>query len=98
VSRAVVVRYRVKAEALEENVALVQAVYAELAAAQPEGIRYSTCRVDERTFVHMAVVDGPTNPLEGLPAFQTFTAGIADRCEDGPQALGGEVVGTYPAC
>jgi hypothetical protein len=96
-TRAVVVRYRVKAEALEENLALVRSVYEELAATHPDGFRYTTYRVEERTFVHAAVIEGPTNPLEGLGAFQRFTADIAARCEEGPQALGGEMVGTYPA-
>ena len=52
-SRAVVVRYRVKPEAVQQNLQLVRAVYAELAATRPEGLTYSTCRVDERTFVHV---------------------------------------------
>ncbi len=96
-SRAVVVRYRVKPEAVAENVALVRAVYDELAEARPGGLRYSTLRVDERTFVHVAVVEGETNPLDEVTAFRAFTQGIAERCEEPPQALGGEVVGRYPA-
>jgi hypothetical protein len=96
VSRAVVVRYRVKADALDENVELVRAVYDELAATRPDGLRYSTCRVDQRTFVHVAVIEGDGNPLDDVGAFRIFTAGIAERCEEGPQALGGELVGIYP--
>jgi hypothetical protein len=37
------------------------------------------------------------NPLDDFAAFRTFTEGIAERCEEMPQALGGELVGTYPA-
>src|SRR4051794_22156787 len=49
-SRAVVVRYRVRPDAVDENVRLIQAVYAELAEKQPAGFRYRTVRVDDTTF------------------------------------------------
>jgi hypothetical protein len=97
VTRAVVVRYRVKPESLAENVALVRAVYDELASREPEGLRYSTHRVDELTFVHVAVIEGASNPLDDVAAFRTFTAGIAARCEEPPQAAHGELLGSYPA-
>jgi hypothetical protein len=96
-SRAVVVRYRVKPEALDENLRLVRAVFEELAASRPDGLRYSTCQVDARTFVHVAVVEGERNPLDDIAAFRAFTEGIAERCEEGPQPMGGELVGNYPA-
>jgi hypothetical protein len=96
-SRAVVVRYRVKPDALDQNLELVRAVYDELAATRPRGLRYSTYRVEERTFVHVALIEGADNPLEAVAAFQVFTNGISERCEEPPRAAGGEVVGSYPA-
>ena len=71
-SRAVVVHYTVKPESLEENIRLVRAVYDELATSRPDGLRYSTCRVDDRTFVHVAVLAGEVNPLDECAAFRTF--------------------------
>ena len=38
--RQVMVRYRVKPDRVEENEALVRAVYEELALREPEGLRY----------------------------------------------------------
>jgi hypothetical protein len=96
-SRAVVVRYTVKPESLEENIRLVRAVYDELATTRPEGLRYSTCRVDDLTFVHVAVVEGATNPLDDTEAFRTFAQGVAQRCAVGPEVMSGELVGMYPA-
>jgi hypothetical protein len=96
-SRAVVVRYRVKPESLDENLRLVRAVYAELAATNPDGLRYSTCRVDDRTFVHVAVIEGASNPLDDVAAFRAFTEGITERCEEGPHQTSGELVGSYPS-
>jgi len=95
-TRAVVVRYRTRPDAADDNEQLVKAVFAELAAAQPSGIRYSTVRVDETTFVHVAVFDSDANPLADLPAFQAFTSGIADRCEEPPAPAGGRLIGSYP--
>jgi hypothetical protein len=95
-SEAVVVRYRVKAEALERNLELVRAVYDQLTERGPSGLQYSTYRVDERTFVHVAVLDGPGNPLDDLAAFHDFTAAISERCEDAPQVSRGDIVGRYP--
>lgn len=95
-SRAVVVRYRVKPESLDDNVRLVRRVYEELAETRPEGLRYSTYRVDDLTFVHVAVIDGAANPLDDVVAFQGFTVGIGQRCDEGPQAMSGDLVGMYP--
>jgi hypothetical protein len=96
ITRAVVVTYRVKPDAVEENERLVRAVFAELAEKQPTGLRYRTTRVDDRTFVHMALIDGEENPLDEMDAFAAFTATIGERCEDGPRAIHGELVGSYP--
>ncbi len=96
-SRAVVVRYRVKPESLDENIRLVHAVYEELAEAHPAGLRYSTFQVDDRSFVHVAVIEGAENPLNDMAAFGAFGEGVAQRCEDGPLVMHGTLVGEYPA-
>jgi hypothetical protein len=95
-TRAVVVRYRTRPDAADDNERLIKAVFEELAAARPSGIRYLTVRVDETTFVHTAIFDSDANPLEDLPAFQSFTSGIADRCEEPPAPAAGRVLGSYP--
>lgn len=92
----VIVRYRVKPDRVEENLGLVRAVYAELEETRPEGFRYSTFQLeDDATFVHVAVVEGEDNPLPTLEAFKRFQAGIADRCEERPLALGARTVGSF---
>jgi hypothetical protein len=95
-TRAVVVRYRTRPDAADDNERLIKAVFEELAAVRPGGIRYLTFRVNETTFVHAAVFDSDANPLEGLAAFQAFTSGLADRCEEPPAPAAGRVVGSYP--
>ena len=95
-TRAVVVQYRVKPDAVEENETLVHAVFAELAQKRPDGLSYRTVRVNDRTFIHLAVIDGDTNPLDQIDAFAAFTATINERCDDGPHASRGTLVGNYP--
>jgi hypothetical protein len=92
-----VVRYRTKPEQAEQNASLVRAVFEELAADKPAGLRYATYRLsDGVTFVHVATIDGEENPLLSSPAFGRFQQEIADRCEEGPIALDATVVGSYP--
>ena len=53
--RQVMVRYKVKPDRVAENEALVRAVYEELAATEPAGLRYATFRLEDGvTFVHLA--------------------------------------------
>lgn len=81
------VRYRVKADRAEENVAAVLAVFAELERQRPRGLRYATFRLpDGLSFLHLARIetaDG-TNPLLALEAFQRFAASVRDRCDEPP--------------
>ncbi len=93
-----VVRYRTKPEHAEVNAELVRAVFEELAADDPGGLRYAIYRLDDGvTFVHVATIEGEVNPLVSSAAFGRFQAGIADRCEEGPLAMDATVVGSYAA-
>jgi hypothetical protein len=92
---SIVVQYRTKPETADENQRLVEAVYAELALRQPEGLRYSTYRLsDGVTFVHVA--QGPGRAALGeVAAFQEFQRDIASRVEDGPNATPATLIGSY---
>jgi hypothetical protein len=93
---AKVIRYRTKPEQADENERLIQDVFAELAVEQPTGLRYATFRLADRvSFVHVAVLEGETNPLVDLPAFGAFQENIGDRVTEGPDASDATVVGSY---
>lgn len=96
--RRVLVQYRTAEQHADENQALIEAVFAELDAVRPEGLRYATFRLDDGvTFVHVASIetaDG-SNPLDAIEAFRNFGQGIAGRCEDGPKASAATLVGSY---
>ena len=91
----VMVRYQVHPDRVGENIALVQAVYAELATLQPPGFRYTTYQCDDGvTFVHLAISDGPA-PLPGLAAFQRFRTGLPERCAQPPVCAELSEVGSF---
>lgn len=93
---AKVIRYTTKPECAEENARLVRDVYAELAAKQPDSLRYITFRLDDGvSFVHVALLEAEENPLNSSAAFAAFTEGIAGRCAQGPVPADAAIVGSY---
>ena len=91
------VRYKVRPECADENVALVQSVYAELAEKRPEGLHYATFRLpDGVTFMHLVVeTDQPGRILGQVEAFRAFQADIAGRCMEPPAVTEITLVGSY---
>lgn len=94
-TKTVVVRYRVRPDAADENARLVEEVYAALAALEPTEFRYVTYRLgDGVTFVHVAH-HGEANPLASLPAFAEFQRELPQRCVEPPAPSEATVVGSY---
>jgi hypothetical protein len=91
------IRYKTKPEMAERNAALVAAVFAELKAAQPEGTRYLSLRLEDDTFIHLveATADDGTSALPKLASFAAFQSEIRDRCAEPPLARGATIVGNY---
>ncbi len=90
------IRYKTKPEMADTNAALIAAVFAELKAAGPEGMRYLSLRLDDDSFVHLVETeDDATVKLPSLAAFKAFQDGIRQRCIEPPQAGGAIIVGNY---
>ena len=95
-SENVVVRYRTRPDAADENARLVEEVFSALAEADPGDFRYTTFRLaDGVTFVHVAQLAGPENPLRSLPAFAEFQRELPQRCVEQPAPSAATVVGSY---
>jgi hypothetical protein len=91
------VRYKTKPGMGDRNAELIAAVFAELKAANPEGLRYLSLRLEDDSFVHVvenATSDG-SNTLPKLATFRAFQDGIQERCEEPPVRRGATVVGNY---
>jgi hypothetical protein len=93
--RRTLIRYKTKAS--DRNAELVSAVFAELKATRPDGVRYLTLRLDDGTFIHLVEADTEdgSTPIPKLKAFQAFQSGIRDRCAEPPRVAEATVVGDY---
>jgi RNA polymerase sigma-70 factor, ECF subfamily len=89
--RRTLIRYKTKPEASDRNAELISAVFAELEAAKPDGVRYLSLRLDDDTFIHLveATADDGSTPIPKLAAFQAFQSGIRDRCAEPPLVRAG---------
>ena len=47
------IRYKTKPDLSDRNAELIAAVFAELKAAKPDGVRYLSLRLDDDTFIHL---------------------------------------------
>jgi hypothetical protein len=96
--KTTVVRYQVKPERADENQHLIEAVFAELDAREPDGFTYKVFRLeDDVSFIHVVIEHDVDNPdsLQAMPAFQAFVADIGTRCDVPPVATGATIVGGY---
>jgi hypothetical protein len=96
--RQVMVRYKVKAERVEENEGLVRAVYDEIRRTEPAGLHYATFKLDDGvSFVHLAMTESELggSPLSEVKAFQEFQKDIEDRTEEGPVVTELDEIGSF---
>jgi hypothetical protein len=92
------VRYRVKADKVAENEALVKEVYKQLHEKNPAGFHYCTFKLgDGVSFIHIAFADNEQAEaaLTNLPGFKSFQANIKDRCDELPAVSAVTVTGAY---
>jgi hypothetical protein len=91
------IRYKTKPEMAGRNAELIAAVFEELKAASPDGVRYLSLRLDDDTFVHFVETEASdgTSALPRLGAFQAFQSGIRERCVELPLVRGVTIIGNY---
>ena len=97
IMKQTLIRYKTKPDMTEKNAELISAVFAELKAAHPEGIRYLSLRLEDDTFIHFVetTTDDGTSGLTKLPAFQAFQSGVRERCAKPPLVRAVAIVGNY---
>jgi hypothetical protein len=96
--KTIMVRYKTSETQADANEALVRAVFAELAAQRPDGLRYASYRLADGVFVHIATVERlDENPLTALPAFKAFQQDLRARCLEPPVVTEMSPVGAYTA-
>ena len=95
--RQMVVRYKAKPDAADENARLIGEVFKELQAGPPKDLRYLVLRLDDGTFLHVVIDEtaGDVSPMRQVEAFATFQSGIKERLVDGPHSTNMTIVGNY---
>lgn len=87
------VRYKTRLDQAEENARLVEKVFQELSAKAPKDVRYMAVQLSDGTFFHL--VEDSSHILPELAAFQSFRAGIKERCLEPPQQNDAILIGSY---
>lgn len=89
------VQYKTKPGMAEENVRLIQNVFAELGKRPPDGLKYAVLRLADDTFVHIVERPDSGNPLQEMESFRAFSGTVKDRCLEPPQFTDATVVGDF---
>jgi hypothetical protein len=90
-----IARYTTTEDAAEENQRLIEAIFAELRAKDPGGVRNVTLRLgDGRSFLHIALVEDP-DVLPRMDGYVEFFRGMADRIDGTPEFTTATVIGSY---
>ena len=97
--KRLVTRYAMRsAEAADENQQRIEAVFTELAAAEPGNVSYLVLRLADDSFVHVSFHDhgdGEVNPITSTAAFAHFQEGHADRRAGDVDQQTASLVGAY---
>jgi hypothetical protein len=95
--KVLMVRAKVKDEYVAEIESAGERLFAALHREQPQGIRYTTCRLsDSVTYVNIiAIDDGIDNPLLALPEARTFQEGLKQWLAEPPTSEQLTVLGSY---
>jgi hypothetical protein len=94
----VVVSYQVKPEAAAEHIRLIEGVFAQLHAEQPDNVEYKVVRLaDGVSFVHVSTADtlDGSNPLPEMAAFREFGRDSAARVATPPVPTAADIIGSY---
>lgn len=91
------VRAKVKERHVAEVEAAAEKMFAAIADAEPDGVRYASCKLaDGVTFVVLLeVADGVENPLLSLPAFSEYQEMLKGWIAEPPTPEQLTVVGSY---
>lgn len=94
----VMVTYTIKPDRVEENEALVRAVYEGLREIGDPEVRYGTFKKEDGvTFVHLAFFPSAEKQavLSNSPAFKAFQAELGERCDVPPNPQPLQPIGSH---
>jgi len=91
------IRAKVEPTMVAEVEKAATSMFAAIEAAQPDGVRYASCRLpDGVTFVALLALDkGIDNPLEAIDEFRAFQASLKGWLAEPPSAEPLQIIGSY---
>ena len=95
---AVIVRYELDPNRLDEHRKLIDAVFAHLRDERPEGVHYGVLKsADGTQFTHIGIYESDQARMAASEndAFRAFVADIGARCIVPPNAVSQEVIQQY---
>ena len=95
--RVRMIRAKIKADKAAELEKAAQEMFTAIAAAQPQGVRYASCKLpDGETYVILLGVDDEeNNPLVAVPAFRDFQKNLKTWIAEPPAIAHLTPVGSY---
>ena len=91
----VLIRYRVRPEAVERHLELLAAVFDELAVRRPAEVRWTSFRLDDgRSFVDLVATDAPGR-FSRLESWAAYRGTLDERCDEPPVVTELHEVGRY---
>nr|CEL18086.1 conserved hypothetical protein [Kibdelosporangium sp. MJ126-NF4]CTQ90685.1 conserved hypothetical protein [Kibdelosporangium sp. MJ126-NF4] len=95
-STMTVIRYQTTPHTAQQNHQLIEQVFTQLAAQQPDGLHYAALRLDDGvSFLHLVNSDVEPSPLASLDAFTAFQRGLGDRIATSPTRTAATLIGSY---
>jgi hypothetical protein len=90
------IRYKLKPDEAERGLESIRAVYEELEAVQPDGLREATFQLEDKvTFVSFVELADDPGVLQQLKAFQRYRTTLDERCEEPPVTAVLHEIGAY---
>lgn len=94
--KVIMVRYKVKSDAVAENEKALKKVFVAIEEDSPRGVRYTSCKqADGVSFVAMVQLDDGAVPLTEKEYFKEFQVGLMSRLDGQPVQEELQVVGAY---
>ena len=94
----VMIRYKLRADQIERDAALLRAVYDELDATRPAGLRFASFALDDEasfaSLVEFEALPGSA-PHHRLASFQRYRSTLDQRCVEPPVVTVLHEVGSY---
>ncbi len=94
--KVMMIRYKVKPEAVADNEAALKKVFAAIKREKPQGVRYTSCKqADGVSFVAIVQLADGVMPLNDKEYFKEFQSGLMSRLDGQPLQEELQVIGSY---